>query len=150
MQDNPDRGHFRNNQGAIFEPEKLRNTEGLVIPLGFEFGIARFHLLTLLALLDILKEVLIGGVQVHESLLKGLGIHILEPVVFATMLQVNQLRSGILVAEAVTGLFVMLLTLFEEMIVDKTLAAEVLRERNLLLGGGIQAVFVTAQDGVTI
>lgn len=128
--DRLDAGYFEQVEQSIVEvhPDLLRTLERLSSPLLFElWKVGTF-----------LEEVGEGVVEVAEGHLEGLGVDLSEPFVL-----LFQLREFVHERDAGEGLLVLFVGFgfsFEPPVVDKTVAAEVLCKKHLLLLRRIQSV----------
>ena len=91
--DNSDWSHLGDSKPVSIQAEVLRYLEGLMPLLFLEGGESR----------SFIEKVVVGGVQVSQRLLKGLGIHLLQPGILREFLELCQFGSRIVIGQAGTG-----------------------------------------------
>jgi len=96
MDDNLDPAHLRQVDAVVYQFEALGVAVALPVGFALETGIA----------VASFEEVLVGGVQVPETLLQGLTVCFLQPGIRWLLFQAGQVPGTLLVTQPHTGLLV--------------------------------------------
>lgn len=127
---------FRDVKNIIFDTEMLRHSKGLLIMLFLKIG--KFGLLV--------KEIVVGYIQIPECLLQRLCIDFSKPLIFFLLFHLSKCGRIIEVCQSFLVLGVIVNSLSEEIVIHKSHTAKVFGKNLSLAFGRVYSVFESLID----
>lgn len=130
VQDDSNPTYLGDNNLSPFDPKPLRESASLFAVLLFE----SWKLSTLV------EKVVVSSVQVPKSLLQGLGLSLTKPIVSSLLFKFGQSQSRIMIAQTLSSIGIIVDSLAQKVVINKTSCPKLLCELGPLLGIWINSI----------